>query len=165
MKKNIYKKINNTNLGFSFEEDLKKRLKNPNFQAAWNEQTGDLYLDIALEIISARRRKRLSQKELAQKMGTSQQAIARLESPNYKGYSIKSLERIANVLEEKLDVALKPKSQQTKVINVSITINNIDSKDADVNKRDYFNNDLYDEINLSNYDSNIINKNQKVAEA
>ena len=38
------------------------------------------------------------QKELARKVGTSQQQISRLESPSYEGHSLSMLRRVAEVL-------------------------------------------------------------------
>lgn len=106
MRKNFYKTVKAKKLGISFEEDLRKKLKDPKFRKVWEEPTGDVYLDTALEIIKARKENRLSQSELARKAGTSQQAIARLESPSYKGRNLSTLERIAKALNKKLEIRL-----------------------------------------------------------
>jgi ribosome-binding protein aMBF1 (putative translation factor) len=104
MKRNFNQIVKAKKLGNFFEEDLKKRLKDPRFRKVWEEPTGDVYLDTAFEVIKARREKRLSQRELAEKVGTSQQAIARLESPSYKGRNLSTLERVARALDKKLEV-------------------------------------------------------------
>ncbi|OGM20133.1 hypothetical protein A2714_01070 [Candidatus Woesebacteria bacterium RIFCSPHIGHO2_01_FULL_38_9] len=83
---------------------MKARLKDPEFKKAWGEPTGDVYLDTAFEIIKARTENKLSQSQLAKKVGTSQQAIARLESPSYKGRSLSTLEKVAEALGKKLEI-------------------------------------------------------------
>jgi transcriptional regulator with XRE-family HTH domain len=51
----------------------------------------------------------LSQKELARRVGTSQQQISRLESPSYEGHSLSMLRRVAEVLGATLRVEIKCK--------------------------------------------------------
>lgn len=104
MRKIFYQVIKAKGLGVPFEDDLAEALKDPKFRKAWEEPTGDIYLDTALEIIKSRDERRLSQKELARKVGTSQQAIARLESPSYKGRSLRTLERIAKALGKRVEI-------------------------------------------------------------
>ena len=54
------------------------------------------------------------QKELAQLLGTSQQQISRLESPQYEGHSLSMLRRVAEVLGARMHIEFqserKPKS-------------------------------------------------------
>lgn len=104
MKNKFEQVVKAKKLGVSFKEDLTKRLRDPEFRKAWEEPTSDPYLDTAFEIIKARKEKRLSQKTLARKIGTSQQAVARLESPHYKGRSLRTLEKIAQALNKKLEI-------------------------------------------------------------
>lgn len=104
MSKNFYKIAKAKGLGVPFKEVLSESLKDPEFKKAWEEPTGDVYLDTALEIIMARREKKMSQKALAKKVGTSQQAIARLESPSYKGRNLGTLEKVAKALNKKLEI-------------------------------------------------------------
>ena len=103
-KKSFEQIVKEKNLGVLFEDDLKARLKDPEFKKAWEEPTGDVYLDTAFEIIKARGEKKISQRELAKKVGTSQQAIARLESPSYKGRNLSTLEKVAKALNKKLEI-------------------------------------------------------------
>jgi transcriptional regulator with XRE-family HTH domain len=51
-----------------------------------------------MKLAALRKEAGLSQKELAQKVGTSQQQISSLESPSYEGHSLSMLRRIAAVL-------------------------------------------------------------------
>lgn len=57
---------------YTFEQDLAKRLKNPNFKKAWEESEAEY--NIACQVIEARLKRKLSQRDLAKKVGTSQAA-------------------------------------------------------------------------------------------
>ena len=48
-----------------------------------------------MRIAELREQKGLSQQQLAKLMGTSQQAISRIESGEYEGFTLKTLEKIA----------------------------------------------------------------------
>jgi len=48
----------------------------------------------------------LSQKELAELIGTTQSVISRLESADYEGHSLSMLNRIAKALNKKLTVVM-----------------------------------------------------------
>ena len=49
----------------------------------------------------------MSQRELARRMGTSQQAVARLERGDYNGCTVRTLERVADALGAELVVDLR----------------------------------------------------------
>jgi len=68
-------------------------MKDPEFKTHFQEERQALKL--ALKIAELRDQKGLSQKELARLMGTSQQAISRIESGEYEGFTLKTLEKIA----------------------------------------------------------------------
>ena len=53
---------------------------------------------MAIRLASLREKTGLSQKELAKRVGTSQQQIRRLESPSYEGHSLSMLRRVADAL-------------------------------------------------------------------
>jgi transcriptional regulator with XRE-family HTH domain len=80
----------------NFDRYLDKQLKDPSFKERF-ERAGEAW-DVALKLAALRKEAGLSQKELAQKVGTSQQQISRLESPSYEGHSLSMLRRIAGVL-------------------------------------------------------------------
>ena len=69
--------------------------------------------DVAIQLASLRRVSGLSQKELAKRVGTSQQQISRLESPSYKGHSLSMLRRVADVLGANVYVRIQSKKQRT----------------------------------------------------
>ena len=90
----IIKKLKFTTLNSALAQELKSK----QFRKVWKEPTGDPYLDTALTIIKMRKEKNLTQAQLAQKAGTTQQVVARLESLTYRSYSLKTLEKLAEAL-------------------------------------------------------------------
>ncbi|MBT3580724.1 helix-turn-helix domain-containing protein [bacterium] len=75
---------------------LKKQLKNKTFKEEY-EALEEEYL-LAKQVIKLRLSSKMTQKELAQKAGTSQPAIARLESGNYRSLSLSFLNRVGFAL-------------------------------------------------------------------
>jgi transcriptional regulator with XRE-family HTH domain len=68
-------------------------------------------LHIAQLLYDARKAAGLTQKELAQRIDTSQSVVARLEDADYKGHSLSMLRRIADTLDLTVDISLKPKQK------------------------------------------------------
>ena len=64
---------------------------------------------IAAEIIKARTKAKMTQAELAEKLGTKPTAISRLESPNHGKVSISTLKKIAGALSCDLKIEFLPK--------------------------------------------------------
>jgi len=77
----------------TFQSRLQEDLKDPEFKAHYLEEKQALKL--AMKIAELREKKGLSQQQLAKLMGTSQQAISRIESGKYEGFTLKTLEKIA----------------------------------------------------------------------
>lgn len=77
----------------TFRSRLNEDLKDPEFREHYQEERQALIL--ALKIAKLREKKGLSQQQLANLMGTSQQAISRIESGNHEGFTLKTLEKIA----------------------------------------------------------------------
>jgi len=65
---------------------------------------------VAAQLTSLRRKAGLSQKELARRVGTSQQQISRLESPSYGGHSLSMLRRVAEVFGAAVHVEIHKKN-------------------------------------------------------
>lgn len=86
----------------NFDKYLKEQLKDPDFAARFKE-AGEAW-DVALQIARMRQEAGFSQKELARKLGTSQQQISRLESPSYEGHSLSMLRRVAHALGAEMHV-------------------------------------------------------------
>jgi len=73
---------------------LREDLKDPEFKVHYQEERQALIL--AMKIAKLREKKGLSQQQLAKLMGTSQQAISRIESGDYQGFTLKTIEKIAD---------------------------------------------------------------------
>jgi ribosome-binding protein aMBF1 (putative translation factor) len=63
---------------------------------------------VAKLIYDARTDAGLTQKQLADLVGTQQPVIARLEDSDYEGHSLSILQRIAKVLNRRLEIRLTP---------------------------------------------------------
>jgi DNA-binding XRE family transcriptional regulator len=61
-------------------------------------------LDIARKLYDLRAKARLSQAELARKVGTTQSVISRLEDADYDGHSLAMLRRVASALEKRVEI-------------------------------------------------------------
>jgi ribosome-binding protein aMBF1 (putative translation factor) len=66
-------------------------------------------LDVAQMIYDARTKAGLSQRELAALIGSKQPVIARLEDASYEGHSLTMLRRIADALEQGLEIRFVPR--------------------------------------------------------
>lgn len=87
----------------SYRKFKRKLLKDKEIKQAYDEL--ELEFEIAKLLIQRRVQKGLTQKELASKLGTTQSAIARLESGSYNP-SISFLTRVASALDSKLTISI-----------------------------------------------------------
>ena len=87
-----------------FEKVLKRALRDPEIKAEY-DRLGPEY-EIIEAIIRKRLEKGLSQKQLAEKMGTKQSALSRLESGNYNP-SLAFLKKVATALDAKLQIQFR----------------------------------------------------------
>jgi ribosome-binding protein aMBF1 (putative translation factor) len=67
-----------------------------------------LNAEVAHEIYQMRTKAGLTQRQLAEKVGTTASVICRLEDSDYDGHSLKMLQRIAFALGKRVEVKLKP---------------------------------------------------------
>ncbi len=81
---------------YRYKDILKKKLKDPAFRKEYEKLDDEFKL--ASQLIKLRITANLTQKELAKKIGTSQPAIARLESGQYESVSLAFLKRISKAL-------------------------------------------------------------------
>lgn len=63
---------------------------------------------VAQLIYDARGKAGLTQKELAELIGTTQSVIARLEDADYEGRSLSMLQRIASALHQRIEIRFLP---------------------------------------------------------
>lgn len=89
---------------YTFRQDLKNRLKNPEFRKAWEESEAEY--QISRILIQKRLAKKMSQQDLAEKAHTTQAVISRVEAMN-SNPSLNLLKRLANALGVKLKIAFE----------------------------------------------------------
>lgn len=63
---------------------------------------------VAQLIYEARTKAGLTQQQLADRIGTKQSVIARLEDADYEGHSLSMLQRIAGALNQRVEINLLP---------------------------------------------------------
>ena len=81
---------------YSYKDVLEEELKDPEFRRAYEESEEEFA--VAEEIIRLRIAKGWTQRELAERAHTSQPAIARLESGNYRNVSLSFLRKLGAAL-------------------------------------------------------------------
>ena len=86
----------------TFRSRLREDLKDPVFKEHYQEERQALKL--AMKIVKLREKKGLSQQQMAKLMGTSQQAVSRIESGEYEGFTLKTLEKIAEATGTKVKI-------------------------------------------------------------
>ena len=87
----------NKDKGVRFEDLLKEKLQDEEFKKEYDDLKEEYTL--AKEIIELRAMKNISQKELADMIGTSQPSIARLESGKYQNVSMSFIRKVAKALD------------------------------------------------------------------
>jgi ribosome-binding protein aMBF1 (putative translation factor) len=70
-----------------------------------------LNAEVAQLIYETRTQAGLTQQQLADRIGSKQSVIARLEDADYEGHSLSMLQRIAYVLNQRLEIQLIPIAQ------------------------------------------------------
>src|SRR3989338_10672800 len=85
----------------TLDEYLKEQLKDPDFKKEWEKS--EVAYQVTRELIWARIQGRISQRQLAQKAGTTQAVISRIENMTVSP-SISLVQRIANSLGKKLEI-------------------------------------------------------------
>ena len=93
--------------GRTLEEHIAEHMKNPKFKKAWHDL--DTEFELLESLLQAREKAGLTQEELAEKIGTKQPALSRLERGGFKKASVETLRRIADVLDARLVIKLQPK--------------------------------------------------------
>ena len=85
----------------SFERYLAQQMKNKAFRRAYGEESRRL--EIAYRILQLRKKQKLSQKELAQKLNTTQSVVARMEA-GQQNFTTDTLQKIASVFKRDLKI-------------------------------------------------------------
>jgi transcriptional regulator with XRE-family HTH domain len=89
-----------------FDRYLEEQLKRPGFRQAYEELEEEY--ELAKQIIRFRLGRNLTQAQLAKLAGTSQPAIARLESGNHRNLTLGFLTRVARALEMRPEMTFRP---------------------------------------------------------
>ena len=95
----------------NFDRYLERKLQNEDFRRCFVE--ADRAWDVALQLAALRVARGLTQQQVADLLGTKQQAIARMENPSYTGHSISMLRKYAELLGASVDVTIVPKERLT----------------------------------------------------
>ncbi len=88
---------------YTFQDDLKKRLKDPRFRQLWKES--EVEYQLARKLIERRLMQKISQRELAKKAKTTQAVISRVESMD-SNPSLGLLKKLAKALDSRLEIRL-----------------------------------------------------------
>lgn len=99
-----YMKTKNNKKATDFQEYINRQLKNKEFKNDFNEFGKQL--EVSYQILKLRKQKKMSQLELAQKIGTTQSNIARLESGR-ENFTIGFLNKIAVAFNKELEICIK----------------------------------------------------------
>ncbi len=91
-----------------WDEFLKERMRDPAFAEAFHEMEPEF--QAAREVIRLRLDQGLTQKELAERMGTQQASVSRLERAAYKP-NVGFLQRAAEALDARVEIRFVPKEQ------------------------------------------------------
>lgn len=86
---------------------IEEQMKSPAFKKAWHNL--DSEFELLGSMIEAREKANISQAELADKIGTKQPALSRLEKGGYKKATFETLEKIADALGFRISIRLEPK--------------------------------------------------------
>ena len=90
----------------NFDRCLARKLENEDFRRRFEE--ADQAWDIALQLAALRKARDLTQQQVAELLGTKQQAIARLENPAYSGHSLSMVRKYAEALRAIVNITLTP---------------------------------------------------------
>jgi transcriptional regulator with XRE-family HTH domain len=85
--------------------------------------------EVAQSIYALRKEAGLTQKELADLIGTTQSVISRLEDADYEGHSLSMLSRIAHALKRRLIIKIARLTVQGELIEVPSTSASLPSSD------------------------------------
>ena len=92
----------------TLEEDIAERMRDPEFRAAYEALEPEF--ELARQVIRLRLQRGLTQKELAERVGTQQSGISRLEGMNQMP-SLSFLQRVAEALNARVQIRLVPKEE------------------------------------------------------
>ncbi len=93
--------------GTTLDDYKAEQMKDPAFKKAWDDLEPEF--ELLGSMIKARERKKISQAELAKRLGTKQSAISRLERGAFSKATVETLKKIADALDSRLIIKLQAK--------------------------------------------------------
>lgn len=88
-----------------FDDWLKVQLKNPKLKKAYEEE--DVRARLALRVAELRKRKRLTQGQLAKRLHTTQQVVSDIETFKHPNVTLLTLQKLAQALDGRLVVDIR----------------------------------------------------------
>ncbi len=101
-----------------YKSDLDKYIEKAQARDPFLEERleeADRAWNIAFQVHDLRKAAGLTQTQLAKLVGTRQSNIARVESADYTGYTLKTLEKITKALKAKLEVRIVPQKNNKQI--------------------------------------------------
>ena len=106
----------------NFADFIRAKLAaNPDLAEAVEDESFNAH--IAMQVYEARTVAGLTQKQLAERAGTQQSVISRIEDADYEGHSLSLLKRIARALGKKLRVEFYARPAPVAQITETFTLN------------------------------------------
>lgn len=93
--------------GRTLEYHITEHMKSPKFRKTWHDL--DPEFELLESFIKAREKRRITQAELAKKIGTKQPALSRLEGGRFTKATMETLKKIADALDMRLVIRLEKK--------------------------------------------------------
>jgi len=90
---------------------LDKRFGVVEGQAAQHEQFME-QAEVAEMLVASRKSAGLTQQQLAELAGTTQQVVSQLESADYEGHSLTMLKRLAKAMHQRLEFRMVPEEAE-----------------------------------------------------
>ncbi len=100
---------------YSFEKLLAEQMRNKEFREAYEDLEGEY--ELAKQVIRLRNAAKLTQAQLAERVGTSQPAIARLESGNHRNVTLGLINRVAKALEAVPELRLRKRPRKKSALS------------------------------------------------
>lgn len=95
--------MKNKRKGIRFDDYLAEQLRDPEFKRHYDRY--ELPVRLAIEIATLRQKNKLTQAQLAAKMGVTQQFVARLENSEVMMPSLRTLTKLAEAMGRRLQVS------------------------------------------------------------
>jgi transcriptional regulator with XRE-family HTH domain len=90
---------------FGYDEELKEKFLDRDYREAYADDYLNTY--VAMQIQVLREQRGLSQKELAESIGTQQPGVSRLEDVNHENWKTETLKKVAHALGVRLKISFE----------------------------------------------------------